>query len=140
MKLEIELGEICSHETQLQLKASCFEKDLNAILDQTLIIWAKPYENKSSGICGQRRPRSASASAQSDQELRCPQTELLDAKVENKGPDDTLRKRRTWICISAFCACSNIFFRWDIIKVLFATLLCILIIAFENYHYENTPI
>ena len=32
----------------------------------------------SSGICGQRRPRSACASAQSDQGLRCPQTESLN--------------------------------------------------------------
>ena len=30
------------------------------------------------GICGQRRPRSACASAQSDQGLHCPLTELSD--------------------------------------------------------------
>ena len=29
--------------------------------------WASPCKNESSGICGQRRPRSAGASAQSDQ-------------------------------------------------------------------------
>ena len=43
-------------------------------------IWAAPCENGSSGICGQRRPRSACASAQSDQGIRCPQTEVLDTK------------------------------------------------------------
>ena len=31
-----------------------------------------------SGICGQRRPRSACAFAQSDQGLHCPLTESLD--------------------------------------------------------------
>ena len=31
-----------------------------------------------SGVCGQRRPRSACASAQSDQSLHCPLTEALD--------------------------------------------------------------
>ena len=31
----------------------------------------------SSGICGQRKPRSACASAQSDRGLCCPQTESL---------------------------------------------------------------
>ena len=35
-------------------------------------------KNVFSGICGQRRPRSACASAQSDQGHRCPQTESLD--------------------------------------------------------------
>ena len=35
-------------------------------------------ENESSGVCGQRRPRSDCASAQSDLGLRCPLTESLD--------------------------------------------------------------
>ena len=35
-------------------------------------IWAVPCENLSSGICGQRRPRSDCAFAQSDQGLNCP--------------------------------------------------------------------
>ena len=35
-------------------------------------------ENVSSGICGQWKPKSASAFAQSDQVLYCPLTELLD--------------------------------------------------------------
>ena len=37
-----------------------------------------PFDYVSSGILGQRRPRSACASAQSDQGLCCPQTESLD--------------------------------------------------------------
>ena len=44
------------------------------------INWAMPNENVSLGICGQRRPRSACAYAQSDQGLRSPQTEALDTK------------------------------------------------------------
>ena len=43
-----------------------------------IVIWAVPSEKGTSGICGQRRPRSACASAQSDQGLRCPLTESLD--------------------------------------------------------------
>ena len=35
-------------------------------------------ENEPSGVCGQRRPRSACASAQADQGLHCPLIESLD--------------------------------------------------------------
>ena len=41
-------------------------------------IWAAQCENVPPGICGQRRPRSACASAQSDQGPRWPQTEPMD--------------------------------------------------------------
>ena len=41
-------------------------------------IWAAPCENVSSNICGQRKPRSACASAQSDLGLCCPLTESLN--------------------------------------------------------------
>ena len=44
---------------------------------------AKP--NASSGICGQRRPRSACASAQSDQGLQCPLTEKPDTTICMNG-------------------------------------------------------
>ena len=44
----------------------------------TVILLALPCETVCSGICGQRRPRSACASAQSDQGLRCPLTDSLD--------------------------------------------------------------
>ena len=37
------------------------------------IVWTVPCENVSSGICGEQSP-----SAQSDQGLRCPLTELFD--------------------------------------------------------------
>ena len=49
------------------------------------IIWATPCENMSTGICGQRMPRSDCASAQSDQGLRCPLTESLDTIECNNG-------------------------------------------------------
>ena len=41
------------------------------------ITWGAPSKNASSGICRQRRPRSACVSAQSDQDLFCPLTESL---------------------------------------------------------------
>ena len=44
--------------------------------------WTAPYENMFSGICGQRRPRSACASAQSDQDFHPPFTEALDVMYE----------------------------------------------------------
>ena len=50
-----------------------------------MIIWAEPCENVSSGIYGQRSPRSACASAQSDQGLHCPLTESLDIIDCNNG-------------------------------------------------------
>ena len=40
--------------------------------------WSAPCKNVSSGICGQRRPRSACAFAQSDQGLHIPLTESLN--------------------------------------------------------------
>ena len=43
-----------------------------------MIILATPWENVSPGICGERRPRSACASAQSGQGVYCPLTESLD--------------------------------------------------------------
>ena len=45
------------------------------------LVRAAPCENVSSSICGRRRPRSDCASAQSDQGLRCPLTELLVTNV-----------------------------------------------------------
>ena len=41
-------------------------------------IWAAPCKHVPSGIFGQHRPRSACASAQSDQGLHCPQSVSLD--------------------------------------------------------------
>ena len=51
-------------------------KAINYTLKQ-IPIWAQPCENLSSDICGHRRPRSTCASAQSDQDLRCPQNHWI---------------------------------------------------------------
>ena len=40
--------------------------------------WAALSEHVSSGICGERKLRSACTSAQSDQDIRCPLTEAFD--------------------------------------------------------------
>ena len=66
------------------------------------------YEKVSSVICGQRRPRSACASAQSDQDLRCPLTESLDTIECINGK---LCACAVWIC--TFCACSKIHISLD---------------------------
>ena len=39
--------------------------------------WAAAWQNQQSGMCAQPRLRSAWASAQSDQSLRCPHEESL---------------------------------------------------------------
>ena len=61
------------------------------------IISDMPYENISSGICRQRRPRAACASAQSGLGLHCMLVEVLDSAYcmnTEQNPDDTLRIRR----------------------------------------------
>ena len=77
------------HICFIQVLGSCF-------------IWAAPCKNVSSGICGQRRPRSACASAQSDQGLWYPLTESLD----------TIECINGWIWFCAFYACWKTHFRW----------------------------
>ena len=56
-----------------------------------LLIWDEMgcamRKKVSSGICGQRRPRSAYASAQSDQGLCCPLTKSFDTKEQMPGWD-----------------------------------------------------
>ena len=67
----------------------------------------------SSGICGQRRPRSDCASAQSDQGLQCPLKESLDTREWMNGEQRPmwLRMRRMiWIC--AYCAFSKLRFHF----------------------------
>ena len=61
-----------------QTKPSSWRKIDQMYIESTKHIWAEPSENGSSGICGQRRPRSDCADAQSDQGLCCPLTESLD--------------------------------------------------------------
>ena len=46
-------------------------------------------QKRSLGICGQRKPRSACASAQSDQGLHCPLTESLDTTECMNGEQGT---------------------------------------------------
>ena len=69
------------------------------------IIGSRHGKNVSSGICRQRRPRSACASAQSDQGLLCPRTMSLDTteymNMESKGTDNILHMRRM-ICLRMF--------------------------------------
>ena len=65
-------------------------------------------------ICGQRKRRSACASAQSDQGLFCPVTESLYTtahmnKEQSKGADDTLRVR-TMISSAYFAHVRRYFF------------------------------
>ena len=58
---------------------------------------AAPCENGSSGICGQRRPRSDCACAQSDQDLHNPLTESLDTSEcmnREQDLDETLHMHR----------------------------------------------
>ena len=43
----------------------------------TINIWAASWQNEQNGMCAQRRLRSAWASTQSDQNLRCPYEESL---------------------------------------------------------------
>ena len=67
----------------------------------------------SSGICVQRRPGPACASAQSDQGFHYPLSELLDITECMNGeqnPGETLHMRRM-IWILAFCTCSKAAFR-----------------------------
>ena len=40
--------------------------------------WAVSWQSQQNGMCAQRRLKSALASAQSDQSLRCPLEESLD--------------------------------------------------------------
>ena len=59
-------------ETVIKLKLD------NARKYSIIHVWAAPLKNVSSGICGQRRPRTACASAQSDQDIRCPLAESVN--------------------------------------------------------------
>ena len=60
-----------------ELKLILYDRALNRDEAQNYKL-ASPCENLSSGICGQRRPWSDCADAQSEQGLYCPLTESLD--------------------------------------------------------------
>ena len=60
--------------------------------------WAVLCKNMSLGICGQRRPKTACASMQSDHCLLI--ESLQNIWMESKGPDNTLCMcRMIWMCI-----------------------------------------
>ena len=59
--------------------------------------------NVSLGICGQRKPRSACASPQSDQGIHCPLTESFRLRASN----------RRWSFFCFFCTCSKARFSLD---------------------------
>ena len=54
------------------------------------IIWAASWQNQQNGMCTQRRLRSAWASAQSDQSLRCPHDESLGPQLPIEHTAKTL--------------------------------------------------
>ena len=75
--------------------------------------YSAPRENLFSGICGQRRPSSDCASAQSDQGLRYPLTESLSNTVWIDGEQITRMRLCAcvgWIWICAFCPCLKTLF------------------------------
>ena len=51
--------------------------EMSPKFDPQNMIWAPSWQNQQSGMCAQWRLRSAWASAQSDQSLRCPHEESL---------------------------------------------------------------
>ena len=53
-------------------------------------IWAASCQNQQNGMCAQRRLRSAWASAQSDQSLRCPPEETLCPTLPTERTTKTL--------------------------------------------------
>ena len=54
------------------------------------IIWATSWQNQQNDPCAQRRLRSAWASAQSDQSLRCPHEETLGPLLPTERTEKTL--------------------------------------------------
>ena len=60
----------------LMHKQKLLEVNLDMVESEYHLGWA--MRKLVSGVCGQRRPRSACASAQSDQGFNCPLTESLD--------------------------------------------------------------
>ena len=55
-------------------------KEIQVMVEQ--LMCTAPFENVSLGICGQHRPKSACASAQSDQGHHCPLTDSLESATE----------------------------------------------------------
>ena len=60
---------------------------------QILNIWAAAWQNQQNDLCAQLRLRSAWASAQFDQSLRCPHEETLDPQLPIEHKVKTLIRR-----------------------------------------------
>ena len=73
-------------------------------------IWIPPCKSVPSGICGQWRPRSACAFAQSDQALHCPLPESLECTNGEQRPGWDLAHAQNDV-IRTFWACSKTLFR-----------------------------
>ena len=79
-------------------------------------------ENVSSGICGQRRPSSACASAQSNRALCCPLTESMDTieYIRGERMSSECDFAHAWDeSESAFCACSRTPFCLGVVHIMF---------------------
>ena len=78
--------------------------------------WAAPSEDMCSGICGQRRLRSACASAQSNQRLHCPLTESVDTikciNGEQKLGRVLAHAQNEWCESEHFAYARRRFFAW----------------------------
>ena len=116
------------------------DKMMAFLFHKWIVVWAAPCENVSSGICGQRRSRSACTSAQSDQGLYYSLKESLETIEYINGDQipewDFLHTRDDWIC--TFCTCLKTRFR-----VKRPTSFCIfsmsdIILIYNcNYKYKN---
>ena len=93
--------------------------------ESSLFIYGPPIRNRVFGQCGQRRPRSAYASAKSNQGLHCPLKESFDTKECMNGEHGTrmiiCAYTDLWIWISAFAHVRRYLSAWrdpyDIITV-----------------------
>ena len=78
-------------------------KDLSPIEWLIMCIWAISWQNQQYGICTQRRLRSAWASSQSDQSLRCDQTGQMP--------------RLIWVFAGRTCHFVGFIMRWLIWRI-----------------------
>ena len=90
------------------------EYDINPTGEHEIIMraYGPRHVNIDSGRCGQRRARSACASAQSDQGLRCPLTESLDTIERINGEQMSrwdLRRRGMNLIMCILLMLENIF-------------------------------
>ena len=83
-----------------------------------MCIWAAPCQNVSLALWGQQRPRSASASAQSE-DLHCPQTETLDTIA---CFEESTWLDKTWqddVNTHIFCTFKGTFSSFDVANICF---------------------